>query len=125
MYVLAHRPVNLHSASKKGIVHVPAGKTVQVPDDVVDHPGFRPLRRSGYISVVVKPPQPTRQSVLARRTDIKALPAGEDDLGPGKSDPNIPSVLKPKNQVDFDPADESEPSDEQEYVPQVEELEED
>lgn len=51
MRILAHKSVNLHSESlgENGLVHIPAGVSKAVPDDVVKHPGFKMLEKSGHI----------------------------------------------------------------------------
>lgn len=53
MKVFPRRNHNLHSKSTPGeLVHAPANRVTEVPDDVVDHPAFDLLEDSGELTVV-------------------------------------------------------------------------
>jgi hypothetical protein len=57
MKILAHRNVNLHTASTAdGLVHIPAGTSKDVSDDVAKHPGFALLKKAGFIVQVADEP---------------------------------------------------------------------
>lgn len=75
MNVLSHRHVNLHSASTQGgLIHIPAGVSKTVPDDVADHPGFDLLLKSGQI-VKLANPAPEPEPEPEKKPDPKAKPA--------------------------------------------------
>lgn len=53
MHIIAHRHLNLHSPSSKGLIYVdPSPFPHRVPDDVKDVPGFNMLLDSGYLTIV-------------------------------------------------------------------------
>lgn len=53
MKILAHKNLNLHSASSKGrLIHIANKQVKIVPDDVADHPAFDLLRDDGSIIVI-------------------------------------------------------------------------
>lgn len=53
MKILAHKNINLHSASSKGkLIHIASKQVKIVPDDVVDHPAFDLLLDDGSIVVI-------------------------------------------------------------------------
>ena len=58
MNILSHKNINLHSASSEGgLIHIAAGASRVVPDDVTDHPGFAILLKAGDI-VKIQDPEP-------------------------------------------------------------------
>jgi hypothetical protein len=53
MNILASKNINLHSKSTDGgLVHINAGQKKRVPDDVVDHPGFKILVNAGVVTIL-------------------------------------------------------------------------
>jgi hypothetical protein len=51
--ILAHKNLNLHSASSKGrLIHIASKQVKIVPDDVADHPAFDLLRDDGSIIII-------------------------------------------------------------------------
>jgi hypothetical protein len=60
MHILSHKNINLHSASSPGgLIHIAAGTSKVVPDDVLAHPGFEILVRSGQLVKLAAEPVPT------------------------------------------------------------------
>lgn len=86
MRVLSHKNVNLHSASSEGgLVHIPAGTSKVVPDDVVDHPGFKILRKAGHI---------------VKLADDESTVDLEDDAPKGKTADSGKSIEKDESSKD-------------------------
>lgn len=57
MKILAHKNLNLHSASYPGgLVNVSAGRPSEVPDDIQDHPAYQWLIDEGTIVVLTSDP---------------------------------------------------------------------
>ena len=87
--ILSHGNYNLHSASAAGgLVFLPMKKVTRVPDDVVDHPGFKLLTDAGLIKDLdPKAPELTQAELDADAEEneevvVKTTPLGSKVVVP-------------------------------------------
>lgn len=81
MKVFPRRNHNLHSKSTPGgLVHVPANRVTEVPDDVTDHPAFDDLVDSGELTVVSSETKAEEGKPVKEAFNPPSLPDEDSDL---------------------------------------------
>jgi len=110
LVIKADRNLNLHTSTfsdlrddKQGLVFVPAGQAVKVPDDVQDHPLFKVFVKAGAITILKKgaPDTPEAQSPDKKAHEPGVQPDPEA-LGKGESEHPRSSIPKAESAEDED-----------------------